>query len=90
MIFYYIRHGDPIYDPDSLQSTGCVGFGSLMHGLSSFCFWTLEHRLNCCGAWAQSLHDVWDPPRLGIAPVSPALAGGFLTTEAPEKPQKHF
>ena len=24
---------------------------------------------------------VWDPPGLGIEPVAPALAGGFLTTE---------
>mgnify|MGYP002514795605 CR=1 FL=1 len=22
MLFYYIRHGDPIYDPDSLTSLG--------------------------------------------------------------------
>ena len=23
---------------------------------------------------------MWDPPRPGLEPVSPALAGGFLTT----------
>ena len=28
----------------------------------------------------------WDLPRLGIKPVSPALAGGFFTTEPPGKP----
>ena len=30
---------------------------------------------------------MWDPPWPGIEPVSPALAGGFFTTEPPGKPQ---
>ena len=30
---------------------------------------------------------MWDPPRLGIELVSPALQGGFLTTGPPGKPQ---
>ena len=29
---------------------------------------------------------MWDLPRPGIEPVSPALAGGFLTTSPPGKP----
>ena len=29
---------------------------------------------------------MWDLPRPGLAPVSPALAGGFLTTAPPGKP----
>ena len=29
---------------------------------------------------------MWDPPGLGIEPMSPALAGGFFTTEPPGKP----
>ena len=29
---------------------------------------------------------MWDLPRPGIELVSPALAGGFLTIEPPEKP----
>ena len=29
---------------------------------------------------------LWDPPRSGIEPVSPALAGGFFTPEPPGKP----
>ena len=28
---------------------------------------------------------MWDLPGPGIEPMSPALAGGFLTTEAPGK-----
>ena len=29
---------------------------------------------------------MWDLPGPGLEPVSPALAGGFLTTEPPGKP----
>ena len=29
---------------------------------------------------------MWDLPGLGLEPVSPALAGGFLTTAPPGKP----
>ena len=31
------------------------------------------------------LQGVWDPPGSGMEPVSPALAGGFFTTEPPGK-----
>ena len=30
---------------------------------------------------------MWDLPGPGLEPVSPALAGGFLTTAPPGKPQ---
>ena len=30
---------------------------------------------------------MWDPPRPGLEPVSPALAGRCLTTAPPGKPQ---
>ena len=33
---------------------------------------------------------MWDLPRSGLEPVSPALAGGFLTTAPPGKPQSNF
>ena len=44
-----------------------------------------EHRLqtrrpSSCGSWAQLLRGMWDPPRPGLEPVSPALAGRFSTT----------
>ena len=41
----------------------------------------------CCGAWAQLLHGMWDLPGPGLEPVSPALAGRFLTTAPPGKPR---
>ena len=46
----------------------------------------LECRLSSCGTWAQLLHSMWDLPGPGLEPVSPALAGGFLTTVPPGKP----
>ena len=33
---------------------------------------------------------MWDLPGPGLKPVSPALAGGFLTTAPPGKSKKHF
>ena len=59
-------------------------------GLSSCVSWAVEHRLSNCGTQAQLLHGMWDLPRSGIEPVSPALAGGFFTTEPPGKPSHFF
>ena len=47
--------------------------------------WALEHGLSSCGAQAQLLCSMWDLPRPGIEHMSPALAGGFLTTAPPRK-----
>ena len=44
------------------------------------------HRLSNCGSWAQLLRGMWDPPRPGLEPVSPALAGRLSTTAPPGKP----
>ena len=43
-------------------------------------------RLSSCGSRAQLLHGMWDLPRSGLEPMSPALAGGFSTTAPPGKP----
>ena len=45
-------------------------------------------RLSSCGSRAQLLRGMWDPPRPGLEPVSPALAGRFSTTAPPGKPSK--
>ena len=50
-----------------------------------------EHRLQMrklsnCGSWAQLLRGMWDLPRPGLEPVSPALAGRLSTTAPPGKP----
>ena len=74
--------------PLLLRSTGALGARAsvvVVHGLSSCGLWGLERRLSSCGTWASLLHDMWDLPGPGIEPVSPALAGGFLTTVPPGK-----
>ena len=53
-------------------------------GLSSCGSWALERGLSSCGARALLLR-MWDLPGPGLEPVSPALAGGFLTTAPPGK-----
>ena len=64
----------------SLQWTShCGGFsccGARDLGTQSF---------SSCGSWAQLLRSIWDLPRPGIKPVTPALASRFLTTVPPGK-----
>ena len=43
-------------------------------------------RLSSCVTRAQLLRGMWDLPRPGLEPVSPALAGRFSTTAPPGKP----
>ena len=50
----------------------------------------VAHRLSSCGARAQLLRGMWDLPGPGLEPVSPALAGGFLTTAPPGKSPRLF
>ena len=51
-----------------------------------------EHRLQTLrlsnyGSRAQLLRGMWDLPRPGLEPVSPALSGRLSTTAPPGKPQ---
>ena len=47
-------------------------------------------RLSSCGSRAQPLRGMWDLPRPGLEPVSPALAGRVSTTAPPRKPLEIF
>ena len=47
-------------------------------------------RLSSCGSRAQLLRGMWDPPRPGLKPMSPAVAGRFSTTVPPGKPWKNI
>ena len=70
---------------------------SLTHQASA----AAEHELSSCcsrsqslgsvarGARAQLPHGMWDLPVPEIKPMSPALAGGFLTTVLPGMPEKN-
>ena len=44
------------------------------------------HRLSGHGSQAQPLRGMWDLPRPGHEPMSPASAGGLSTTAPPGKP----
>ena len=67
-----------------------------MHGpLTVVASLVVEHRLqtrrlSSCGSRAQLLRGIWDLPRPGLEPVSPALAGRFSTTAPPGKPRANF
>ena len=78
------------------SSWWCVGFllwwllmlqnpGSRCAGFSSCGTRALDCRLSSCGIQAQLLCSLWDLPGPGLEPVSPALAGGFLTIAPPGK-----
>ena len=47
-------------------------------------------RLSSCGSRAQPLRGMWDLPRPGPEPASPALTGRFSTTAPPGKPCDTF
>ena len=57
--------------------------GSRHTGFNSCSTRALELRLSSCGTQAYLLHSMWDLPGPGLEPMSPALAGGFLTTAPP-------
>ena len=82
----------PLSGCTGAQASLCSGLSysrARAHGLTGFGSGTsraLVHRLNCCGAEAWLLCGLWDLFGPGIEPVSPALAGGFITTEPPGKP----
>ena len=67
------------------RALGTLASVVVAHGLSSCGSQALERRLSSCGAQAQLLHGMWDLPGPGLEPMSPALAGGFLTTVPPGK-----
>ena len=85
--------------PCSVRASHCNGFSCcrarapgmrasvvVACGLSSCGLQALERRLSSCCTRAQLLRGMWDLPGPGLEPVSPALAGGFLTTAPPGKP----
>ena len=47
-------------------------------------------RLSNCGPRAQLLRGMWDPPRPGLEPASPAPAGRLSTTAPPGKPKLQY
>ena len=71
------------------SSLRCAGFSLqqflLLRSTGSRCT-----CFSSCGTRAQLLCGMWNLPRPGLEPVSPALAGGLLTTEPPGKPCTYY
>ena len=69
----------------------CCRAQALGHlGFCSRSSWALEHGLRSRGTWVELPWGMWDLPGAGIWPVSPTLAGEFLTTGPPGKPPKYL
>ena len=68
------------------QTLGARASIVVAHGLGCCGSQALERRLSSSGTQAQLLCSMWDLPRPGLKPMSPALAGRFLTTVPPGKP----
>ena len=67
-----------------LQSTGLQSTRAsvvAVRGLHSYSSWSPENRLSSYVTWPLFLHSMWDLPRRGMEPMSPALARRFFTTE---------
>ena len=85
---FIVVHGLLIAVASLVVEHGAVGVRAsvvVARGLSSCGSQVVECRLSRCGAWAYLLHGIWDLPGPGLEPMSPALAGGFLTTAPPGK-----
>ena len=80
------------------SSLWCTGFslqslllltspGSRCSGFGSGSTWAQEwrHWLSSCGTWASLLCSMQNLREPGIEPLSPTLAGGFLSTVLPRK-----
>ena len=70
--------------------SSCGERASHCSGLSCWGLEALERGLSSSGAPAYLACSRWDLPGPGREPVSPALAGGFLTTGPPGKSLRRF
>ena len=66
----------------------CAGFS--LRWVSCGRAWTLAAGFSSCGAQAWLPHSTRDLPRPGMEPMSPALAGRFLTTGPPGEPENQL
>ena len=85
-VFVSVRGLSPVAASGGHSSSRCAGLFTIAASLVA------EHRLqtcrlSSCGSRDSLLHGMWDLPRPGLEPVSPALAGRFSTTAPPGKPE---
>ena len=71
-----------------VEASHCCGFsGCRALALGAWALVDVARGLSSFDSWALLPWNMWDIPRLGIELVSPAFAGGFLTTESPRRAQ---
>ena len=73
-------HGAPTSQCRGFSRCGAWAVGTwalvvMAQGLIGCRAQALEHWLSSCGSRAQLLHGLWNLPKPGIEPMSPALAG---------------
>ena len=68
----------------------CTGFSRRQLPLLRSTGSGVQASVVVCGTWGQLLRGMWDLPRPGIEPMSPALAGGFQSTVPPGKLSASF
>ena len=71
----------------------CSGFLYLWGVRAALLLWSMGSRpvgLSSCGTWAYLPLGIWNPPRPGIEPMSPALSGRFPTTVPQGKVCCHY
>ena len=71
--------------PCDARALGLSASVAVAHGLNSWGFWALEHRLNSYGPQVYLLHGTWELSGSGIKPMF-LLWQADSTTEPPEKP----
>ena len=71
----------------SVWASHCSGFCCCgARALGARASVVVARGLGSCGTRGQLPSGMWDLPRPGLEPMSPALAGGFLSTVPPGKP----
>ena len=84
-VFVSVRGLSPAVASGGHSSSRCAGL--LTIAASPVAEHRLQtHRLSSCGSRAELLRGMWDLPRPGLEPMSPALAGRLSTTAPPGKP----
>ena len=88
-VFVAVRRLSLVAASGGYSSLQCVGF-SLWWLLLLQSTGSRRVGFSSCGTRALLLCGMWDLPGPGLEPVPRTLAGGFLTTAPPGKPNKHF
>ena len=95
-IFHFVKNYLVSFDCTGLRCcaqalSSCGEWGAALYSWCAGFSWRwrlfLQSVLSSCGTQAWLLQGMRNLPGSGVTPISPALAGRFLTTRSPEKSQ---